>query len=108
MALNTVALVGNLGKDPEMKYFDSGKVKTSFSIAVENRIKDDQGKYGTDWFDCCAWGKTAEVIAEHFKKGSRIAVAGQLIKEYWTDNGNQRSKILVNVIDFSFCEKKGG
>lgn len=98
MNLNVVALVGCLGRDPETKYFDSGTVVTQFSIAV-NRPKKD-GVQEADWFDCKAWGKTAEFVTNYIKKGSRVSIAGHLKQEKWVDRntGENRSKVMI-VID---------
>ena len=95
MNLNVVALVGCLGRDPETKYFDSGTVVTKFSIAV-NRPKKD-GVQEADWFDCEAWGKTAEFATNYIKKGYRISIAGSLKQEKWERDGEKRSKVIVRI-----------
>jgi len=95
MNLNVVALVGCLGRDPETKYFDSGTVVTKFSIAV-NRPKKD-GVQEADWFDCEAWGKTAEFATNYIKKGYRISIAGSLKQQKWEKDGEKRSKVIVRI-----------
>ena len=96
MNLNVVALVGCLGRDPETKYFDSGTVVTKFSIAV-NRPKRD-GVQEVDWFDCEAWGKTAEFVANYIKKGYCVAILGNLKQEKWeSKDGEKRQKVIVKV-----------
>ena len=97
MNLNVVALVGCLGRDPETKYFDSGTVVTKFSIAV-NRPKKD-GVQEADWFDCEAWGKTAEFATNYIKKGNRVSIVGKLKQEKWEDRttGDKRSKVVISV-----------
>ena len=97
MNLNVVALVGCLGRDPELKYFDSGTVVAKFSVAV-NRPKKD-GESVADWFDCEAWGKTAEFLGNYIKKGNRISIVGKLKQEKWEDrtSGEKRSKVVVAV-----------
>ena len=70
--MNRITLIGRLGRDPEMKIFDSGSQKTSFSIAVR-RNKDK-----TDWINIECWGKTAELAAEHLRKGNKVGVQLQL------------------------------
>ena len=98
MNLNVVALVGCLGRDPETKYFDSGTVVTKFSVAV-NRPKKDGAEQDPDWFDCEAWGKTAEFITNYIKKGYRVSIAGRLKQEKWSDRntGENRSKVMIAV-----------
>jgi single-strand DNA-binding protein len=96
MNLNIVALVGCLGRDPETKYFDGGTVVTKFSIAV-NRPKKD-GVQEADWFDCEAWGKTAEFVANYIKKGNRVSIAGSLKQEKWeSKDGEKRNKVIVKI-----------
>jgi single-strand DNA-binding protein len=98
MNLNVVALVGCLGRDPETKYFDSGTVVTKFSVAV-NRPKKDGAEQDPDWFDCEAWGKTAEFVTNYIKKGYRVSIVGKLKQEKWADKntGENRSKVMVAV-----------
>lgn len=89
--MNTVNLIGRLTADPQMRYFDSGKVIAKFSLAV-NRTTDE-----TDFFEMEAWEKTAEVIGQYCKKGSQVGVSGSLLQERWQDKttGSHRSKVVV-------------
>ncbi len=64
--INSVVIVGRVGQDPEMKYFESGKVKTSISVAVDRRTRNDKK---TDWFRIELWDKQAELTGEYVKKG---------------------------------------
>ncbi len=95
MNLNVVNLVGRAGRDPEVKYFESGSVKCNFTLAVSRIRKDDQ----PDWFDLEIWGKTAEVAANYVKKGSLIGIQGSLKIETWSDRatGANRSKPVIRV-----------
>lgn len=80
MNLNVVNLVGRVGQDPDVKYFESGKVKATFSLAV------DRGKgKNPDWFSIEAWGKTAEVVAQYVTKGKQLAIEGSLKIDFWQD-----------------------
>ena len=81
MNLNVIHLIGRVGRDPEVKYFESGKVKCTLTIAV-NRIKKDEPP---DWFDLELWDKTAEIAANYVKKGSQIGIKGSLKIETWND-----------------------
>lgn len=93
-SLNTVALVGRAGKDPEIKYFDSGSVKASFSLAVD-RPGSRENKV-TDWFNVEAWGRLAEVIGEYLKKGTQVAVSGRISERRYNDAaGNERIWLSV-------------
>ncbi len=84
--VNVVMLVGRTGKDPEMRYFESGRVKTTFSLAVNRPTKEKE----TDWFDVELWGRQAEVAGEYVRKGSLIGVEGRLDFSRWTDDGGVR------------------
>lgn len=95
MSLNVVHLVGRAGRDPEIRYFDSGSVKCTFTLAV-NRIKRDDPP---DWFELILWDKTAEVAANYVKKGSLVGIKGSLVIDTWSDrdSGASRSKPVIRV-----------
>ncbi|NET46932.1 single-stranded DNA-binding protein [Okeania sp. SIO2B3] len=96
MSLNVVTLVGRAGRDPEVKYFESGSVVCKFTLAVDRRSKrTDQ----PDWFDLEMWGKTAEIAADYVRKGKLIGIKGSLKFEYWQDRntGASRSKPVIRV-----------
>lgn len=104
--MNHVSLVGNLGQDPEMKYFDSGPKVTKFSLALRGYSKKED-KETTDWVSCEAWGKTAELIGEYCKKGHKLAIEGSLKTRKWEDNdGNKRSRTFVLVSRVEFLKSK--
>lgn len=90
---NICTLTGNLGRDPELRYFESGNQKAEFAIAVSTG-KDKPA----DWFDVCVWGKSAERAAKLLRKGSRAVVVGSLKQERWQDreSGANRSKVVLN------------
>ncbi len=91
--INSVVIVGRVGQDPEMKYFESGKVKTTLSVAVNRWTKEGDK---TDWFNIELWDKNAEVAGEYVKKGRLIAIEGRLDVSKWTDNeGNQRERYFI-------------
>ncbi len=101
MTLNKVNLVGRAGRDPEVKYLDSGKVVSKFTLAV-NRNSSNRDE-PPDWFDLETWGKTAEVAANYVKKGGLIGITGSLRFDRWNDRntGEERQKpvILVDRLD---------
>lgn len=80
--VNAVMLVGRAGRDPEMRYFESGRVKTTFSIAVNRPTKEKE----TDWFDIELWGRQAEIAGEYVRKGSLVGIEGRLEFSRWTDD----------------------
>ena len=91
--INTVILVGRAGQDPEMRYFESGKVKTTFSIAVSRWSKTGEI---TDWFNIELWDKQAEVAGQYVKKGSLIALDGRLAIDKWSaKDGTERERAIV-------------
>ena len=95
MTINIVHLVGRAGSDPEVKYFDSGSVKCTLTLAV-NRLKRDDPP---DWFELEIWGKTAEIAANYVKKGGLIGIQGSMKIETWSDrsSGANRSKPVIRV-----------
>ncbi|NJK35893.1 MAG: single-stranded DNA-binding protein [Oscillatoriales cyanobacterium SM2_2_1] len=97
MPLNRVHLIGRAGRDPEMKYFESGKVVCNFTLAVNRRTSNRDEP--PDWFDLELWDKTAEVAKNYVKKGKEIAVTGSLRIESWRDRttGDERSKPVIRV-----------
>lgn len=100
---NRVQLIGNIGKEPEVKTFDSGKTKASFSLATSESYTDAEGKKVTDtqWHQIVAWGNTANYIESYLDKGNRIAVDGKLVHRSYNDKDGVTkyiSEVLVNEI----------
>ena len=93
-SVNKVILIGNLGKDPEVKRFENGAVIASFSIATSESYVDKQSgekKEITDWHDVVLWRGLAEVAEKYLHKGTKIYVEGKLKKRSWQDKeGNTR------------------
>ena len=102
--VNEVCLVGRAGREPDMKYFDSGKMVANFSLAV-NQNKRDAPPF---WFDLVIWDKTAEVAKNWVNKGSLIGIVGTLGWEQWTDRttGDERSKPVINVTNLELLGSK--
>ena len=96
MSVNVVNLVGRAGRDPEVRYFESGSMKCSLTLAV-NRIGKKSEE--PDWFELEIWGKTAEIAASYVKKGNLIGVQGSLKIEEWSDRttGAKKSKPIIRV-----------
>lgn len=96
MTLNVVTLVGRVGGDPDVKYFESGSVVCKCTLAVNRRSRDNDEP---DWFNLEIWGKTADIAANYVRKGSLIGITGSLKFEYWQDRatGANRSKPVIRV-----------
>ncbi|MEI6669979.1 MAG: single-stranded DNA-binding protein [Acidobacteriota bacterium] len=83
---NKIILVGNLGRDAELRATPQGKQVASSSLAVEDwQKKDDRGKPGTEWYKIKIWGRQAETLSPHLLKGKTILVEGRLSIQTWTD-----------------------
>ena len=106
--MNRINILGNITKDIELKETGSGIKYTRFNIAVNRNYKNEAGEYDTDFFNVVAWRKTAEIISEYFKKGSRIAISGKLQTSKYTDkDGNERTSVEIVAEDIDFIDKKG-
>ena len=95
MPINSVTLVGRAGRDPEVRYFESGTVVANLTMAVNRRNRDDE----PDWFNLEIWGKQAQVAADYVKKGSLIGITGSFKLDSWKDRntGEDRNKPVVRV-----------
>ncbi|MFH1891977.1 MAG: single-stranded DNA-binding protein [Candidatus Zixiibacteriota bacterium] len=99
-SVNKVILIGNLGRDPEIKYTPSGQAVTKFSIATTERFKDknDEQQERTTWHNIVAWGRQAEISKEYLSKGSPVYIEGRIDNRSYEDKeGNKRyiSEIVV-------------
>ncbi|MCC3438580.1 single-stranded DNA-binding protein [Microcoleus sp. PH2017_05_CCC_O_A] len=100
--MNTIILVGRLGRDPEITYFQSGSSVTKSSLAIKRKMSDE-----TDWFSIEAWGKTGEVLTNYTRKGNLVGVEGQVTVESWTGhNGEFHSKLVVKIQRVTLLEKR--
>lgn len=97
MDLNSVILIGRLTRDAELRYTQSGKSVTNFSIAVNGLKKDE-----VYFIDCQKWN--ADNIAKFLTKGKRIGVSGRIEQQRWDKNGQNQSKIIVVVNDLQFLD----
>ena len=86
-SLNKVMLIGNLGKDPEVRYTTSGTAVASFSIATSERFKNKSGEWEerTEWHNVVLWGRQAEVSGEYLSKGKTVYIEGRLQTRKWQD-----------------------
>lgn len=101
--MNTVQILGNLGKDPDIRATGTGKTVASFSVAVKRKYTTQQGedKELTDWINVVAWGSLAEAVGNQLKKGSRVFVEGRYsTRSYEDKSGNKRyvTEVIANMI----------
>jgi single-strand DNA-binding protein len=89
---NKVQLIGNLGKDPELKTFENGKLQTRFSLATKETYRDSDGKKveDTQWHNLVAWGGMAKTIQKYLNKGSEVAVEGRLVHRTYDDKEGKK------------------
>jgi single-strand DNA-binding protein len=109
MSLNSVNILGNLTRDPEMKYTPSGKAVCSLSIA-NNRIYTKNGERVTEvsYFDVEVWGPIAENCSKYLTKGSGIVVEGRLRQDRWEKDGKTQSRVRILANNIHFLPKKQG
>jgi single-strand DNA-binding protein len=110
-SVNKVILLGNVGKDPEIKFAATGNAVASFSIATSERFKDKNGEWQdrTEWHNLVAFGKLAEIIRDYVKKGSKLYVEGSLRTQSWDDktSGQKRYKTEIVLNDISLLSGRG-
>lgn len=101
-SLNKVLLLGNLGRDPEVRYTASGRAMATFSIATSFRWRDQDGndQERTEWHRIVAWGRLGEVCGEYLSKGKQVFVEGRLQSRDWEDqDGNKRTTVEIIASD---------
>lgn len=106
-----VIIIGNVTRDPELRTTPSGSQVCSFSVAVNRSYKDSSGAQqdSVSFFDCSAWGRPGEIIAQYARKGSGIMVCGRLEQRSWEDkDGQKRSRVEIAVEDFNFLGSSDG
>ena len=104
-SINKVILVGHVGKDPDIRYLTSGDSVASFSLATTYRSKNGDV---TEWHNCSAFGKTAEVIGKYVKKGSQLYVEGRLqTRKYQAKDGTDRYTTEIIVSQMQMLGGKG-
>ena len=95
MEINTINLVGRAGREPDVRYFESGSTVANFTLAVNRISRGDE----PDWFNLEIWGKQAQIAADYVKKGSLIGITGSFKIDSWKDKntGEDRFKPVVRV-----------
>ena len=99
-SVNKVILLGNLGKDPEMKVTPAGKPVAKFSLATNERFKDKDGNWQdrTEWHNIVLWERLAEIAGEYLKKGSKVYIEGRIRTDSWEDKQTNQKKYMTNII----------
>ncbi|HET9183534.1 MAG TPA: single-stranded DNA-binding protein [Candidatus Angelobacter sp.] len=99
-SVNKVILLGNLGKDPEIKYTPSGTPVARFSLATNERYKDKSGEWQerTEWHNIVAWQRLAEIVGEYVKKGSKLYIEGRLQTSSWEDKQSGEKKYKTEIV----------
>jgi len=99
-SVNKVILVGNLGKDPEVKYTPQGKPVAKFSLATNERYKDKDGNWQdrTEWHNIVLWERLAEIAGEYLKKGGKVYIEGRIRTDSWDDKQTGQKKYMTNII----------
>ena len=113
-SVNKVILIGNLGKDPEVKYTPSGMAVANFTLATNERYKDKEGNWQdkTEWHNLVAFQRTAEIVGEYLKKGRSVYIEGKLQTRSWDDKESgqkkYRTEIIVNDLVLLGGGREGG
>ena len=99
-SVNKVILIGNLGKDPEVKYTPSGTAVAKFSLATNERFKDKAGEWQdrTEWHNIVAWQRLAEIAGEYLKKGRSVYIEGRIQTRSWEDKTSGQKKYMTEII----------
>lgn len=111
MSFNKIILVGNLGRDPELRYTPQGTPVCNFSVATNEKRKDRAGEMQdlTTWFRVTLWGRQAETASQYLTKGRSVYIEGRLrLDEYTDKDGNKRQTLEVNATDLQFIGSSRG
>jgi len=106
---NRITIIGRVGQDPEMRRFDSGSVAARLSVATSEKYTNKQGQKveDTQWHNCKAWGRLAEIIEQYSFKGQQVALTGRMTYQKWTDkNGNKRLSPEIVVEELQMLSKR--
>jgi single-strand DNA-binding protein len=99
-SVNKVILIGNLGKDPEVKYTPQGTAVTKLALATNERYKDKEGQWQdrTEWHNIVLWQRLAEIAGEYLKKGSKVYIEGKLQTRSWEDKQTNQKRYMTEVV----------
>ncbi len=105
MSFSKITVIGNLGRDPELRYTPQGDAVCDFSVAVNDRKRDKAGEFQdvTTWFKVTFWRKQAETASKYLTKGKSVYIEGRLQVEEWNDrDGNKRFSLVIQGSDLHF------
>ena len=108
--MNKVLLLGRLAKDPELRYTQGGTAVANFTLAVNRKYANQDGQREADFINCVAWSKSAEFVANYFKKGQMMACEGRLqVSSYDGNDGQKRWKteVVVEQVEFAGSKSNG-
>jgi len=99
-SINKAILVGNVGKDPEIKYTPNGVPLAKFSLATNERFKDKSGEWQdrTEWHNVLAWQRLAEIVGEFVQKGSKLYIEGKLQSSSWEDRNSGEKRYRTEIV----------
>jgi single-strand DNA-binding protein len=106
--LNKAIIIGNIGKDPEMRTTAGGNPVTNFSVATTEKYNDKQGvkQEHTEWHNIVVWGKLAEIAGQYLKKGSSVCVEGKIQTQSWEKDGTKHYKAEIVASNFQMLDAK--
>jgi single-strand DNA-binding protein len=112
-SINKATLIGNVGKDPEVKFLPSGAAVANFTLATSERFKDKGGEFQerTEWHNLVAFQRLAEIVRDYVKKGSKLYVEGRIQTRSWDDKDNQKhykTEIVINDLVLLSGRGEGG
>jgi single-strand DNA-binding protein len=110
MSLNKVMLIGNVGKDPEVRHLESGAVTASFTLATTERYKDKNGetKEQTEWHNIVCWRSLADIVEKYVRKGTQLYIEGRIRTRSYSDrDGNTRYITEINADNLQMLGRKG-
>ncbi len=109
--VNKVILIGNLGKDPDLRNFEGGNVVANFTMATTEVYRDRNGNKvdQTEWHNIAMWGKLAEIAGKILRKGAKVYIEGRIKNRQWEDReGNKRHSIEIVAENFTLLDRRTG
>ena len=107
-SVNKIFLLGNVGKEPEVKVFDNGDMKTTFTLATSDQWTDKQGNKAesTEWHTCVTYRQLAKIASDYVKKGSKVFVEGRIKTNIWEKDGVKKYQTTVEVLKLLVLDKR--
>lgn len=107
-SVNKIILLGNVGSEPDVKVFDNGDMKTTFSLATSDQWTDKQGnkQESTEWHTCVTYRQLAKIASDLVKKGSKVFVEGRIKTNSWEKDGVKKYQTTVEVLKLLVLDKR--